>query len=130
MTQKRYTISAKLNEHENNELVRLAERENISVSAIVKLLTETLLNGDIQLEKGEVKICPPPHEDCISAISNEDFEENLRYKELRLDRLVKAFEDKEYPDNIIRQQIENMIGQVRSSGKYNPRRSWDSDCGC
>ena len=79
MVQKRFTISTKINERENLELNKLAERENIS----------------------------------ISAISNEDFEENLRYKELRLDKLVSVFEENNYPDWFIRQQMEIMISQIR-----------------
>lgn len=129
MVQKRFTISTKINERENLELNKLAERENISISAIMKLFADALLNGDIELEKGELKICTPPHEDCVSAISNEDFEENLRYKELRLDKLVSVFEENNYPDWFIRQQMEVMISQIRDGGKFNPRRS-SSDCGC
>ena len=129
MVQKRFTISTKINERENLELNKLAERENISISAIMKLFADALLNGDIELDKGELKICTPPHEDCISAISNEDFEENLRYKELRLDKLVSVFEENNYPDWLIRQQMEVMISQIRDGGKFNPRRS-GSDCGC
>ena len=130
MVQKRYTISTKINERENVELNALAERTNLSVSAILKLFTDALLSGVIEIEKGELKICTPPHEHCISEISNEDFEENLRYKELRFDKLISAFEKRKYPDNVIRQSIEQIIGQVLENGNFNPRRSYDSDCGC
>ena len=130
MVQKRYTISTKINERENLELNKLAERENISVSAIIKLFTDALLNGDIELEKGELKICTPPHEYSVSAVSEEEFQENLRYKELKLDRLVSAFERKKYPDQAIRQCVEQIVGQILDGGNFNPRRSYDTDCGC
>lgn len=130
MVQKRYTISTKINERENLELNKLADRENISVSAIIKLFTDALLNGDIELEKGELKICTPPHEYNVSAISEEEFQENLRYKELKLDRLVSAFERKKYPDQAIRQCVEQIVGQILDGGNFNPRRSYDTDCGC
>lgn len=129
MVQKRYTVSTKLNERENIELTKLAERENISITAIMKLFVDALLNGDIELEKGELKICTPPHEDCISEVSEDDFMENLRYKELKLDRLVSVFEEYNYPDYIVRQQIEQMISMIRDTGKFNSRKS-SSDCGC
>lgn len=130
MVQKRYTVSTKINERENLELNKLAERENISITAIMKLFVDALLNGDIELEKGELKICTPAHEDCVSAISNEDFEENLRYKELRFDRLLSTFEKKNYPDMAIRSAVESIIGQLLDGGNYNARRNYDSDCGC
>ena len=126
---KRVTVNAKITEEESEKLVRLAERENISITALIRLLVDALINGDIELEKGEVKSCPTTDEMGVSAISNEDFEENLRYKELRFDKLVSAFEENNYPDWFIRQQIEIMISQVRDGGKFNPRRS-GSEYGC
>lgn len=127
---KRVTINTKITEEENDKLNRLVSAENISVAALLRLLVTELIDGDIKLEKGEIKSCPTPDEMGLSEISNEDFEENLRYKELRFDRLVRAFEENGYPENVIRQQIENLIIQVRDGGKYNRRRAWDSDCGC
>lgn len=126
---KRVTVNTKITEEESAKLNRLAERENISITALMRLLVSALLNGDISLEKGEVKSCPTPDEMGVSALSNEDFEENLRYKELRLDKLVRAFEENSYPDHVIRQQIEMMVGQIRENGKFNQRRS-SSDWGC
>lgn len=127
---KRVTINTKITEEENDKLNRLVSAENISVTALLRLLITELIDGDIKLEKGEIKSCPTPDEMGLSEISNEDFEENLRYKELRLDRLVRAFEENGYPENVIRQQIESLIIQVKDGGKYNRRRGWDSDCGC
>ena len=127
---KRVTINTKITEEENDKLNRLVSAENISVTALLRLLITELIDGDIKLEKGEIKSCPTPDEMGLSEISNEDFEENLRYKELRLDRLVRAFEENGYPENVIRQKIESLIIQVKDGGKYNRRRAWDSDCGC
>lgn len=126
---KRVTVNAKITEEESNKLNRLAERENISITALIRLLVNGVLNGDIVVEKGEIKSCPTTDEMGVSAFSNEDFEENLRYKELRLDRLVKAFEDNCYPDNIIRQQIEVIVSQIRENGKFSQRKC-NSDWGC
>lgn len=129
MAHKRYTISTKLNEHDNTELSRLAERENISVSAIMKLCSDALLSGDIELEKGELKMCTPPHEDCVSELSDEDFQESMRYKELRFDKLLSAFERKGYPDEAIRRAVDQIISSVLDGPKYSARRS-GNDWGC
>lgn len=126
---KRVTVNAKITEEESEKLVRLAERENISITALIRLLVDALINGDIELEKGEVKSCPTHDEMGLSEVSEDDFLENLRYKELKLDKLVSAFEDNSYPDSFVRQQIEMLISQIRDSGKFNPRRS-GSDYGC
>ena len=130
MIKKRVTINTKITEEESIVLNKLAERENISITAIVRLLVNALLNGDVELEKGEIKTCPTTDEQWVSEVSEEEFRENLRYKELRLDRLVYAFERKRYTDQAIRQSIENIIMQINDNGNYNPRRSYDNDCGC
>lgn len=126
MAHKRYTISTKLNEHDNTELSRLAEREKISVSAIMKLCSDALLSGDIELEKGELKMCTPPHEDCVP---DEEHEADIRYRELRFDRLLSAFEGKGYPDEAIRMSVEQIISSVLDGPKYSARKS-GNDWGC
>lgn len=129
-TKKRVTVNAKITEEESVKLNSLAERENISVTALLRLLVDALLTGEIELEKGEIKSCPTTDEYCVSAISEEEFQENLRYKELKLDRLVSAFERRKYPDQAIRQCVEQIVGQILDGSNFNPRRSYDSDCGC
>lgn len=126
---KRVTVNAKITEEESEKLNRLAERENISITALIRLLVNSLINGDIEIEKGEIKTCPTPDEMGICEVSEEDFKENLRYKELKLDRLASVFEEYGYPDSMVRQQIEQMIMMIKDNGRYNSRRS-NSDCGC
>jgi len=126
---KRVTVNAKITEEESEKLNRLAERENISITALIRLLVNSLINGDIEIEKGEIKTCPTPDEMGICEVSEENFMENLRYKELKLDRLASVFEEYGYPDSIVRQQIEQMIMMIKDNGRYNSRRS-NNDCGC
>lgn len=113
MTAKRYTISTKINEYENGELNKLAEKENLSVSAILKLFTDALLNGEVLLEKGEIKTCDgktfPDRFDLI-----ED-EPAYDYEYLRVDRLLKKLEEKGYP---LREYIDMAINQAESLPKY------------
>ena len=124
---KRVTVNAKITEEESEKLNRLAERENISITALIRLLIDALINSDIELEKGEIKSCPT-HDEI--RVSEDDFLENLRYKELKLDKLVMAFEKQCYPDQYIRQQVDEMIGRVINAGRFNAKRGYDSDYGC
>lgn len=123
---KRVTVNAKITEEESERLNKLAERENISVTALIRLLVNGLLDGEIKLVKGEIKSCPTTDE---MGVSGNDYMENLRYKELKLDKLATTFEEYGYPDYLVRQNIEMMISQIKDNGKFNPRRS-SSDCGC
>lgn len=129
-TKKRVTINTKITEEESIRLKRIMDRENISSTALLRLLVDGLLNGEIELEKGEIKSCPTHDEYCISDVSEEEFKENLRYKELKLDRLVSAFERKGYPDQAIRQSVDQIICQIMDGGNFNPKRRYDSECGC
>lgn len=115
-------ISARVKDETAVKLGELAELRGITIA---KLIDDMVADYEHKgMEKGVT-----PDEKGVSAIFNEDFEENLRYKELRLDKLVTTFEEYGYPDWFVRQQIETLISQIRDSGKYNPRRS-NSDCGC
>lgn len=123
---KRVTVNAKITEEESERLNKLAERENISVTALIRLLVNGLLDGEIKLVKGEIKSCPTTDE---MGVSGNDYMENLRYKELKLDKLAATFIEYGYPDYLVRQNIEMIISQVKDNGKYNPRKS-SSDYGC
>ena len=123
---KRVTVNAKITKEESERLNRLAERENISVTALIRLLVNGLLDGEIELEKGEIKSCPTTDG---MGVSEDDFMENLRYKELKFDKLAATFEEYGYPDYLVRQNIEMTISTIKDNGRYNPKRS-SSDCGC
>lgn len=126
---KRYTINTKISEKEYAELSLMAERENISIGALLKLFVGAIVNGDIMVEKGELKTCPTTDEHCVSEVSEDEFQENLRYKSLRFDRLIAAFEKRGYPDEEIRRSVETIIQTVLDAPKYNPRRSrYDESC--
>ena len=125
MTQKRYTVSTKINEQENIELTKLSDRENISITAIMKLFVSALLNGDIELEKGELKICTPPHEDCVSEVLDIPI-----FNEGRVERALEGLREKGYPDSVRRNIEEQILEGIRNLPKFDARRMRDSDCGC
>lgn len=120
MPSKKYqTVGAKISEAEFTELTLIANQENISVSAIMKLFVRALLDGEIIIEKGELKTCPTHDEYCIS----EDLDELYRYKELGFDRVKECFENHKYPDREIRRQNEFIAEQISRQGNFNPKRS-------
>lgn len=123
------TANAKITVEENELLTDIAKRENLSNNGLLRLLIESLLRGEIEVENGAIKSFPTSHEKGVCGLLNEDFDENERFKDLKIDRLVKAFEEKGYPDHVIKQQIEMMESRVREGGKFNPRRC-SSDWGC
>lgn len=114
---KRVTVNAKLTIDESIKLNKIAENENISLNALIRLLINGVLSGDIEIEKGELVV----PDDC-SEIVREDFEENMRYKSLRMDKLVSAFERKGYPDAVIRQSVEQITSQVLDGSSFSSKR--------
>lgn len=124
------SVTARISEDEMKRFEVVANAAGISISALIKLFVNAVINNDIEVEKGELKLGVEPIGYAVSQVSEEEFQENLRYKELKLDRLVSAFERKKYPDQAIRQSVEQIVGQILENGNYNPRRSYDADCGC
>ena len=116
-------ISTKISEHEYERLDLISRANGMSVSAVMKLMVSGLLSGDIEIEQGEIKVAEPV------ATFDEEFTENIRYKELRFDRLLRAFEKNEYPDSAIRQYIEQIASQVDEQGKFSKKKYRD-DWGC
>lgn len=123
MTGTKKVISTKISEHEYERLDLISRANGMSVSAVIKLMISGLLSGDIEIEQGEIKVAEPV------ATFDEEFTENIRYKELRFDRLLRAFEKNEYPDSVIRQYIEQIASQVDEQGKFSKKRYRD-DWGC
>ena len=122
MVQKRYTVSTKINEQENEALLKLSEQENISITAIMKLFVAALINGDIELEKGELKTCPPPHEDYVS----ETFE--IPVYESRIEKAIDGLTEKGYPDRLKRNIEEQILESLRNMPRYDPKRMRDEPC--
>ena len=122
MVQKRYTVSTKINEQENEALLKLSEQENISITAIMKLFVAALINGDIELEKGELKTCTPPHEDYVS----ETFE--IPVYESRIEKAIDGLTEKGYPDRLKRNIEEQILESLRNMPRYDPRRMRDEPC--
>lgn len=119
-------VGVKIRENDYEFIDNYANMHNISISAMLGLCVSAFVNGDLEVDKGELKMnIPEPETD----ISDEDFRENMRYKELRFDKLLSAFERKKYPDEAIRNSVEQIIGSVLDGPDYSSRRS-NYDWGC
>lgn len=123
------TVGAKISEIENETLVRLANRENISVSAILKLCIGGILSGEIDIEKGELKIGVNP----IGYADYDDFysDDFGRKVEKKFDRL----RERGYPEDVIHVMKEEILAGIENRidmlpKKFDRRRLRDTDGGC
>lgn len=125
---KRITVNTKLSEKEAAELTIIANRENISVSALLKLCVSALINGELEVEKGELKSCPTTDEYCVSDhFYSDDFGRKV---EKKFDRL----REREYPEEVIDMLkaeilagIDNRIDMLPK--KFDRRKMRDGDVG-
>ena len=109
-------ISARVKDSTAIKLGEMAETREITIARLIDEMVEDY-EEKMTIEKG---VTPIGY--AVSEESDEAFLENMRYKELKLDKLVRVFEENSYPDYIVRQQVENLISQIKDYGKFNPRR--------
>lgn len=119
------SVTARITEEDEEKLESIATLANISVSALMKLLVDGILSGDIEVEKGELKIGVDP----IGYAVSEDFEDSFGRK---VDSKFNKLRDRGYPENFIylmKEQILNGIdGQIDMlPKKFDVRRVRDND---
>ncbi len=120
-------IGIKVSEKEFEATETYANTHNISISALFKLYINALLNGEIEIEKGELKTGVNPNGCAVSEESDTPFGQKI---EKRMDKL----RERGYPDNFIyslKEQILNGLdNQIEMLPKrYDTRRVRD-DWGC
>ena len=126
---KRITVNAKISEKEFAELTMIANRENISVSALMKLCIGALINGEIEVEKGELKTCPTHDEYCVSDdFYSDDFGKKV---EKKFDRL----RERDYPEDVIHVMKQEILAGIDNRidmlpKKFDRRKLRDVDGGC
>ena len=129
MPSKKYiTVSSRLSEKEFSEIEIIANRENISVSAIIKLCLAAIVNGEIEMEKGELKIGVDTHNHAVfDDFYSDDFGRKV---EKKFDRL----REREYPEEVIDMLkaeilagIDNRIDMLPK--KFDRRKMRDGDVG-
>ena len=122
------SVTARITENDYKRLESIATLENITVSALLKLCVDGILSGDIEVEKGELKIGVDP---IGYAVSN-DFEDDFgRRVEQRFDVL----REREYPEEYIEAMKDEIVNGIESRvgmlpKKFDKRKIKDSECGC
>jgi hypothetical protein len=107
-------IGTKVSEYEYQMIERCAEMQNMSVSALLGICARGLIDGDIEIEKGELKQGVNPNGYGLS----DDFS----------GKIYEILTNKGYPDRAIDQMKETIISSVKESPKYDARRTRDDWC--
>lgn len=121
-------IGVKVSENEFQMLETYANTHNISVSALIKLYITDLLNGDIEVEKGELKL-------GVNPIGYAVYEELDTPFGQKVDRKLEKLIERGYPEKFIYSMKEQILNSLDSQIEMLPkhfdaRRMRDNDCGC
>lgn len=121
-------VSAKLSEKEYQALEIYANTHNISISAILSLCIKALIDGDIQIEKGELKTGVDPIGYAVSEEIDTPFGQ-------KVDRKLDKLRERGYPESFIYSMKEQMLSGLDSQidmlpKRFDSRRLKDCDCGC
>lgn len=123
------SVGAKISEVENEALLKIANRENISISAILKICIGGVLSGDIGIEKGELKIGVDTHNHAdYDDFDLDDFGKRV---EKKFDRL----REREYPEDVIHMMKEEILAGIDARidmlpKRFDRRRIKDNYGGC
>jgi hypothetical protein len=130
MPGKKYvTVGARVTEEEFEPIEKVINRENISVSALVKLLLVAVINGKVQLKNGELKIDVDTH-------NHADYD----YFELdnfgkRVEKKFDRLREREYPESFIDMMKEEILRGIDSRidmlpKKFDSRKMRNMNEGC
>lgn len=122
MTQKRVTISTKINEEDYAKIELMARVDGLSVTALVKLLVMGYKDSEIVIKGGEIQ---PP-------IEEEYYEDEFGTK---IERICDKLREGNYPESFISKWKGTILDGMRSQveimpKKYDPRRMRNDDWGC
>lgn len=121
-------ISAKVTESEYGRIEMYANTHNISVSAMITLCLNGLLNGYLEIEKGELKTGVDP-------IGYAVFDDSETVFGQKVDRKLEKLTDRGYPESFlysIKEQILNGLDtQIEMlPKKFDARKMKNDECGC
>ena len=121
-------IGVKVSETEFAMIETYANTHNISVSALFRLFMNDLLNGNINLEKGELKLGVNP----IGYADSEELDTPFGQK---VDRKLEKLRERGYPENFIYSLKEQILNGLDSQidmlpKRFDARRMKDNNCGC
>lgn len=121
-------IGVKVSEKEYQMIETYANTHNISISALFKLFMNDLLNGNINLEKGELKIGVNPNGYAVCEELDTPFGQ-------KVDRKFDKLRDRGYPEMFISSMKEQILSGIDSQidmlpKKFDARRMKENDNGC
>lgn len=122
------SVTARITENDYKRLESIATLENITVSALLKLCVDGILSGDIEVEKGELKIGVDP----IGYAVSDDFEDSFSR---RVEQRFDVLREREYPEEYIEAMKDEIINGIESRvgmlpKRFDKRKIKDSECGC
>ena len=123
MAEKR-VVGIKVGAEDYRRLEIIASRENMSISAILKLCVNAIINNEIELEKGELKL-------GVNYVCN-DLDTPFGEK---VERKLNKLREREYPEMFIESLKEQMLTGLEAQiemlpKKFKPKRMKSDDWGC
>lgn len=117
-------VGIKVGAEDYRRLEIIADRENMSISAILKLCVNAIINNEIELEKGELKL-------GVNYVC-EEFDTPFGEK---VERKLNKLREREYPERFIESLKEQMLTGLEAQiemlpKKFNPKRMKSDDWGC
>lgn len=122
------SVTARISEDEMKRLDLVASSANISISALMKLLVGAVINQDIEVEKGELKLGVEPIGYAVCDDSDTPFGQ-------KVDRKFEKLRERGYPENFIYSMKEQIISGLDSQidmlpKRFDARRMRDTEYGC
>ena len=121
-------VSAKISESEYQRIEMYANTHNISISAMITLCLNGLMNGDLDIQKGELKTGVDPIGYAVSDDLDTPFGQKVDRK---LERLI----ERGYPENFIYSMKEQILNGLDAQidmlpKRFDARKMKNIDCGC
>ena len=121
-------VSAKISESEYQRIEMYANTHNISISAMITLCLNGLLNGDLDIQKGELKTGVDP----IGYAFSDDLDTPFGQK---VDRKLEKLIERGYPENFIYSMKEQILNGLDAQidmlpKRFDARKMKNNDCGC
>lgn len=120
-------ISAKISDNEYQMLEKYANTHNISISALVKLFINNLVNGEIEVDKGELKMAVDPNGYGLCEESDTPFG-------VKVDHKFDKLRERGYPEDFIYLMKEQILRGIDSQIEMLPKkfdaRRVKGDSGC
>lgn len=117
-------VGIKVGAEDYRRLEIIADRENMSISAILKLCVNAIINNEIELEKGELKLGV----NYVCKDLDTPFGEKVEQK-------LNKLREREYPERFIESLKEQMLTSLDAQiemlpKKFNSKRMKSDDWGC